>query len=191
MAKEPLEARETSRIAVLWLLAGLDGELVGRTGDAGQAVALFHVVVEQRLVVDVLDVIARVPVLDLARTGDALALAAGVGKVPALVLAGVEDGLVVGDLDGLALLGELDLVVLDLVLRDGLGVEAFLFFLFRLLALREFPSASPAGMACGRTATDRAVVRLREVGLRNGRGSLFGLRPGRCPRWAPQPVPDE
>ena len=119
-------------------LVRLEREGVARVGDAREDVAVLEFGVVEHLLVVVLDEVPGVAVGDVATAGDTLALAAGVGQVPALVLAGLEDRLVVGDLDGLAFLRELDLVGLDLVIGDRTRIEATVLLGVGRFALAEF-----------------------------------------------------
>jgi len=105
-------------------LASLDAEGAAGVRDAGQGVAILDLGVFEHLLVVVLDEVLGGTVGDPTGTGDTLALPAGVREVPALIFALVQDRLVVGEFDGLALLDELDLEVLDLVFGDVAGPGA-------------------------------------------------------------------
>jgi hypothetical protein len=104
-------------------------------------------------------------VFDVACTGDTLALSAGVGEIEPFVLGCIEDRLVAGNLDGFALFGEFDLVVLDLLVRHLRRALFFGFSLFELAALATLAAAFDGDRAA--TAAERAVHRLGEGCFRN------------------------
>jgi hypothetical protein len=146
---------------------GRDGAAFGpdvRVRHTGEGVAVVEFTVVEHLLVVVDDVVLARALLNLPGTGDTRPLSAGVGEVPAVVLAGFEDGLVVGDFDGLALLDELDVEVLDFVFGD-VGWTGLLDGLFA--ALFEFGAlrAGAGSDGGGRATADGPVHRLREVRL--------------------------
>ena len=89
---------------------GLDGAVAGGVGHAGQNKASFDLVIVEEALVRLIHGASG----ELAGTGGAGTSAAGVGEVNALLLSGVEDVLVVRNLNGLvktlALVDEGDLV---------------------------------------------------------------------------------
>jgi hypothetical protein len=81
----------------LFFGVGLDGAVRGGVGDAGEDEAGLDLVVVEEALVRLVDGAGG----ELASAGGAGAGAAGVGQVDALLFSGVEDVLVVGNLDGL------------------------------------------------------------------------------------------
>ncbi|CDK41070.1 hypothetical protein BN903_6 [Halorubrum sp. AJ67] len=108
---------------------------------------------------------------DTSGTGNALSLPAGVREIPPLVFALFEDGLVVRELDRLALFDELDLEVLHLVFGDvaGTGADGAALFEFALLAVGTGRDRARAATA----AADRAVTGFGELRLRNRGRAVF------------------
>ena len=81
----------------LFLGMGLDGAIRGGVNHAGQHETGFDLVIVQEALVGLVDGASG----DFACTGGAGAGAAGIGQVDALLFSGVEDVLIVGNLDGL------------------------------------------------------------------------------------------
>ena len=115
------------------------------------------------------DEVVRVAVGDVARTGETLALPAGVGQVEPLVLAGFEERLVVRHLHGGPLVGVLDVEVLHLVVGDGRGVEARVFLLAFLAAFEG--ALGTAGGHRAAAGPGGAIRRFGETGLLDGAGA--------------------
>ncbi len=117
------------------------------------------------------DILPGRPVGDFPRTGDTLPLSAGIREVHPLLLGLIENRLVVRQLDCLALLGELDLEVLDLVVRNVSWAVGCLLALFEFAALLAGSATLDSDRAA--TAAERAVHRFGERGLGHCRRPPF------------------